>query len=66
MSCGTIFLCFYAQVTWHHVEHPIRLLKQSRRSSLKSGGGGGYVARNDSSVNRFRKWFNLRRSSEEL
>ena len=35
---GTIFLFSYAQVTWHRVEHPIHVLNENCRSSLKSGG----------------------------
>ena len=38
LSRETIFLFSYVQVTWCHVERPIRALNESRRSSLKSRG----------------------------
>ena len=46
-------MSLWAQVTWHHVKHLIRALKDDRRSSLKVE-GGGYVAHLCSWTNRFR------------
>ena len=36
-----MFLC--AQVTWHHMKHPIARLNWDRRSSLKAGVPGAFV-----------------------
>ena len=42
-SSGTIFFCFYAQVTWHDEKPLISLLNEAVDLHLSRG----YVARND-------------------
>ena len=62
LSCGTIFLCFNAQVMWRHVERSIAQFHRDCWSSLKWRGTWCTLIRQWI----FLKWFNLSRSSKEL
>ena len=53
-------------VTWRKGKRPICQLNQYRRSSLKLGVGGGYVAASNWAMIHFLKCVNLSHSSEEL
>ena len=41
------FVFLFAQVTWHHVRHPIHALKDDRQSSLKAGVRGAFIFINE-------------------